>query len=392
MKQKTQLELRIEKMVNDENYYNILEKALKFYKIDNELMNNIDFLVDTVMMNPNILYKPISMLSLINFTNETLDFTNGIKKYNLANNKQIILNSVRRNGNNLSLASTKLKNDYNVVLEAIKNNGLAINYASKKLKDNFDLGILAINNNPDSYYYLSENLKNNEDIIKTLIVKEPSKILEFDYLSNYNKLIKKAIKENGMLLKYLSTKNRDNEKIVLLASKNNINSLEYASVRLKNDQNFIINTALKLKSDKVIYFASSSLRHNKQFNINLIEKIGFNLYLMFDEFKDDIDVVEAAVKNDIRNFEHASKRLKENELIVLDLTKKYGPVLRYASSKLLNNSSFMMKAIKLYNGSIKYIGKQLKCDDSFIDEVIKINNWNKEYFKRGNYERKIKKI
>ena len=98
MKQKTQLELRIEKMVNDENYYNILEKALKFYKIDNELMNNIDFLVDTVMMNPNILYKPISMLSLINFTNETLDFTNGIKKYNLANNKQIILNSVRRNG------------------------------------------------------------------------------------------------------------------------------------------------------------------------------------------------------------------------------------------------------------------------------------------------------
>lgn len=391
MKEKTQLELRIEKMVKEEIYYNILVNALKLYKIDDKLCMNIEFLVDTVMMNPNILYKPISMLSLVKFTKETLDFTNGIKKYNLENNKQIILNSVKRNGNNLSLASTKLKNDYDVVLEAIKNNGLSINYASKKLKNHEQLAIIAINNNPESYYFLSESLKNNENIIKTLIVKEPSKILEFDYLPNYNKLIKKVIKENGMALKYLSNKNRDNERLVLLACKNNINSLEYASERLKNDREFIINTAIKLKTDKVVYFASSSLTHNKQFNIDIIKKIGFNLYFVFDEFKDDIDVVEAAVKNDIRNFEHASERLKENEIIILDLTKKYGPVLRYASNKLLNNPNFMLKAISLYNGSIKYIGKELRTNDSFIDEVINIDKWNKEYFKRGYYEREIKK-
>lgn len=390
MKEKTQLELRIEKMVKDKNYYNILINALKLYKLDEKYYTDIDFLVDTVMMNPNILYKPISMLSLVKFTKETLDFTNGIKKYKLENNKQIILNSVKRNGNNLSLASVKLKNDYSVVLEAVKNNGLSINYASKKLKNNEDLAIAAINNNPESYYFLSENLKNDENIIKTLLIKEPSKILEFDYLQNYNKLIKRVIKENGLALKYLSNKNRDNEKLVLLASKNNINSLEYASQRLKNDKEFIISTAIKLKTDKVIYFASESLIHNKQFVIDIIKRIGFNLYFVFDEFKDDIDVVEAAVRNDIRNFEHASDRLKENEIIVLDLTKKYGPVLRYASNKLLNNPNFMMKAISIYNGSIKYIGKELRLNDSFIDEVINIDKWNKEYFRRGNNERKIK--
>ena len=84
---------------------------------------------------------------------------------------------------------------------------------------------------------------------------------------------KKVIKENGMALKYLSNKNRDNERLVLLACKNNINSLEYASERLKNDREFIINTAIKLKTDKVVYFASSSLTHNKQFNIDLAKEI-----------------------------------------------------------------------------------------------------------------------
>ena len=36
MKEKTQLELRIEKMVKEENYYNVLVNALKLYKIDDK--------------------------------------------------------------------------------------------------------------------------------------------------------------------------------------------------------------------------------------------------------------------------------------------------------------------------------------------------------------------
>ena len=47
--------------------------------------------------------------------NKSLIDTLGLQTY-FENNKQIILNSVKRNGNNLSLASTKLKNDYDVVL------------------------------------------------------------------------------------------------------------------------------------------------------------------------------------------------------------------------------------------------------------------------------------
>ena len=96
---------------------------------------------------------------------------------------------------------------------------------------------------------------------------------------------------------------------------------------------------------------------------------------------DDLDVVEAAVSVDIRNFEHASNRIKENEMIVLDLTKKYGSVIRYSSNKLLTNPDFMLKAIKVYSVSIKYISHELKENNDFIDEVIKIDKWNKEYLK-----------
>ena len=381
MKEKTQLELRIEKMFENNQYRYIIVEALKLYNIDEELINNIDFLVDTVMMNPNVLYKPVSMLSRVTFNKDCLDFTNGIKKYNLNNNKNIILNSVKRNGLNLNLASTKLKNNSEIVKEALNNNGLAIQYASKKLKSDIDLGIIAINNNPESYYFLNENLKNNEDVIITLLIKSPDKIHQFDYLENYNQIIRKVIKQNGLALKYLSNKNRDNERMVTMALKNNIKALEYASIRLKNDPDFIINLAVKFKNDQIIYYASDKLLHNKNFIINIIKKLGFNLYLVHDEFKDDLDVVEAAVSVDVRNFEHASNRIKENEMIVLDLTKKYGSVIRYASNKLLTSPIFMLKAIKVYSVSIKYIDKELKQNDDFINEVIKLDKWNKEYLK-----------
>ena len=381
MKEKTQLELRIEKMFENKQYKEIITEALKLYDIKEELINDINFLVDTVMMNPNYLYKPVQMLSRVKFNKECLDFTNGIKEYHLSDNKIVILNSVRRNGLNLSLASSKLKNNYDIVKEAINNNGLAIEYASKKLRSDYDLGVIAINNNPDSYYLLNENLKNNEDIIITLLVKSPTEIHNFDYLDNYNQIIRKVIKRNGLALKYLSNKSRDNERLVIAAIKNNINALEYASNRLKNDPDFIINLAVKFKTDNIIYFASEKLLHNKSFIIDIIRKIGFNLYLVHDEFKDDLDVVEAAVSVDIRNFEHASNRIKENEMIVLDLTKKYGSVIRYSSNKLLTNPDFMLKAIKVYSVSIKYISHELKENNDFIDEVIKIDKWNKEYLK-----------
>ncbi|MEG0576976.1 MAG: DUF4116 domain-containing protein [Bacilli bacterium] len=371
MKERSLIELKIQRLFDNQEYRKFILDLLKKLKIRE---THIDFLIDTVMMNPNVLFRPRKNLSILE-----LDFTAGIKKYALDNNKQVILNSVTRNGLNIKLASQKLKNSEEIVKRAISNNGLALEYASKKLKDNKELVLLAIKNNPDSYYFAGLNLKNDPKIIKSVLVREPSYIPKFEYLQKFNDLVKAVIKENGLALEYATSKLKNNKKVVQMAAKENIKALSFASFDLKNDEGFIIETAKKLKSDQVIYYASEFLLSNKEFYIDIIEKIGFNLYFVKDEFKDDLEVVEVAIKKDIRNLEHASNRLKENEIFILHLIKKYGPILRYASKSLLEDKDFMIKAIKTYNGSIKYANESLYNNKLFIKEVSSIDNWCKLY-------------
>ena len=58
-----------------------------------------------------------------------------IKPKELKNDKKIVLEAVKQNGDALQYASEELKNDKEVVLEAVKRNRLALQYASKELKN-----------------------------------------------------------------------------------------------------------------------------------------------------------------------------------------------------------------------------------------------------------------
>ncbi len=60
------------------------------------------------------------------------------------NDKELVLLSVKKNGNVLEYASDALKNDKEIVVEAIKNDPSAFQYASEKLKNDSD--ILALKN------------------------------------------------------------------------------------------------------------------------------------------------------------------------------------------------------------------------------------------------------
>ena len=60
------------------------------------------------------------------------------------NNKEIILEAVKQNGNALKYASEDLRNDIDIVLEAVKENGVALVYASNNLKNNREIVLEAV--------------------------------------------------------------------------------------------------------------------------------------------------------------------------------------------------------------------------------------------------------
>lgn len=113
--------------------------------------------------------------------NDEITFQNILEEQ--LNDKEVVLELVKKNGLILYYASENLQNDKDVVLEAVKQNGFALIHASKSLQSNKDLleclEKKEFDNKWSSYYKsfykekieLLESIRNQEEkeIIQNLI-------------------------------------------------------------------------------------------------------------------------------------------------------------------------------------------------------------------------------
>ena len=65
------------------------------------------------------------------------------------------------------------------------------------------------------------------------------------------------VKQNGLALKYVLEKFKNDKEIVLVALKQNISALQYVGSELKNDEEFII----ELLSDKSLFPKDEKVKH-----------------------------------------------------------------------------------------------------------------------------------
>jgi len=125
----------------------------------------------------------------------------------LQNDRNIVLEAVKHDGDALRYASDELKNDRNFVLEAVKNDGGALRYASEEVRRDLVNG------------FPLEEVTSNEIVV-------------FE-----------AVKQNGLALQHASVELKSNYKIVLEAVKTNNMALKFASLELRNNTNVIIEAA-----------------------------------------------------------------------------------------------------------------------------------------------------
>ena len=62
----------------------------------------------------------------------------------LFEDKELMLEAVKQNGQLLYYISEELRDDKEIVLEAVKNKGIILKYASKRLRNNKEIGLAAI--------------------------------------------------------------------------------------------------------------------------------------------------------------------------------------------------------------------------------------------------------
>jgi len=117
--------------------------------------------------------------------------------------------------------------------------------------------------------------------LKTIESKDPHVVLE-------------AVKQNGLALQFAG-EYQDNEWIVRHAIHENVDAFEYASSRLKDDKDFVIDI---LSHGASLEFVSERLKDDKEVVMEAVSIVGNALYFASERLKSDPDVTDAAIAQD----------------------------------------------------------------------------------------------
>jgi hypothetical protein len=178
------------------------------------------------------------------------------------------INNVLNNNNNnndliLKFASKKLRNDKEIVLEAVKKNGLMLKFASNELRNDKEIILAAIKNHAYAFEYASEELRDNKEFL-LYIIKNNILHYAFEELRINKEIILNKIKNNNNNLNnIIEIKELDNYNAIILENNiRNITFLEYASDKLKNDREIILEVVKR--TGWALKFASNELRFIKK--------------------------------------------------------------------------------------------------------------------------------
>jgi hypothetical protein len=157
-------------------------------------------------------------------------------------NREIVLNAVKNDGNNLQFIQNDLRFDRQIIFKAVENEKFAKNYRSL-----FNYTILIQNH------------------LRGI----------FTHFSKDTELFQRAVQKNGLLLEFASSEIQDNDQVVLSAVMESGTAIQYASERLRSTKKIIV---------PAVNENSNALK--------FIDK----------EFRHDNDVIVAAVYDHQRNF------------------------------------------------------------------------------------------
>lgn len=188
--------------------------------------------------------------------------------------------------------------------------------------------------------------------------------------------------------------------LVLSAVDKNWRAIQYASKDLQNDYDVVMtaiasqkqNSALFIEDQKQtfsvvyeegpfgkeesyvhngVYIQSplayaSKFKNNKEVVLAAVKKNGLALGYASADLKNDLQVVLEAVKGDEMALGCASMNLRNNSQVVLEAVKKHGSAFQFASKELRGDRKIAFEALKTYGDVAKFASPELKNDRTFI--------------------------
>lgn len=215
----------------------------------------------------------------------------------LASDKKTALQILKDNPDNLEFVSPTLRNDRELIMSVISKpeNGYYFKYASAELRDDEELARLSLRINTSAFEHLSKRLRSKKDLVRD-VVKKSGHDLNYasPALKDDPEIVKIAAIQYPHILSQLAPKFREDDEFMRQIVEANGDAITVASTKLKDDKNLAIKSFLTTKSVSILQSLSERLR-------------------------DDEEVVEAAVRKNQAYLSYASKRIKGDKKIALQL-------------------------------------------------------------------------
>ena len=253
-----------------------------------------------------------------------------------------------------------------VVLESLKNDFNSFRFANlvffENNGDDLDINsneVIIPNINEILSFYI--NRANNYDLISTLPVFVKEYITEEMCISMINRSNSVNILNN--ISKFPIELISNSKKIIKSGSIVNYKIFEvYASSELKKDRNFIME--LLISSPLIIYSLSSNFRDDKDLVLLAIDANNGGLIdCVSDRLREDYDVVKKSISYPDMGiyFVYASEKLRENyELALIALSnsslKDFFDIFNSLSPKLRMNSNFLNEIMPLMKDAEDQVG------------------------------------
>ena len=145
-----------------------------------------------------------------------------------------------------------------------------------------------------------------------------------------------------------------NRQKIISDLKNDILDIDEMSLEMRDDEEFV---RAAIENDPYnINYASDRLKDSKEFILNFINMPhSYTLQWASDRLRDDKEVALEAVKQNGMALNYVSDRLKDDKEVVLEAVKQNGRALRFASDELKNDKD-ILNAARDYLISDRYIG------------------------------------
>jgi len=299
-------------------------------------------------------------------------------------NKALVLKSVKQYGKTLQLASDNLKDDKEIVFAALNQLNLLPNGSQiSSFSTTQNLFLTAMQQNYQILRFAPNHIKDIPalQIIDKILADEiRAAALEAFIHPEDEALALQAVTIHDNLIAVLSDTLKENKRIVFTCFMSKRYLPENARLSDFETTEDMLLFAIKEWVGPFLYM-SDRIQNNKEIILSLMNNNGHVLECIPERFKEDEEVVLAAMRQAKEILQYASKKLqKNNALLTIDkIGHDDGRSLACNVYANPNNRALVLNVVKQYGPALQFAANELKEDKEILFEALK----NQRFFSKN---------